>query len=526
MGSTAPLRVTDEQVAAYRAATNGLWRRGILAPWKLDRAQCDVYRSIFHSQASRFVLEIARRWGKTFLLVTIAIETCLRTPKVRVVYGAPTLKHLAEFVLPAFEAIIADAPPDCRPVWNSARGHWTFPNGSYVHLFGADDKRKADRGRGPASVLAIFDEAGFTPVLRYVIRSVFRPQLLSTGGRMLLASTPAEDPDHDFTAVAEIAERNGTYARLTIHDSPRYTKEQIEKFIADDARDEGMSVEAYVTSDDFRREYLAERVINKLLVVVPEWEAVAAECTLAVKRPDHFDAWTVLDPGGADPHAVTFGYWDFARSVLVVEDELLQTNGENTAELAAAVKAKEDALWGAKRYEGTVRALTGDPDPRLLEALPQWLLPAVGAKNVPEQPYMRWSDNNLITVRDLYALHGLLFAPTAKDDKNAAVNNLRVLVGAKKVLVNPRCVHTLRHLRTTTWKNHKRREYARRAGEHGDCLDTLVYAARNVDQHRNPAPPITTVGAGLYRSLHDTEQESTATALARLFTSGNPRARR
>lgn len=449
------------------------------------------------SDAPRFVLEIARRWGKTFLLVVVAIETCLRNPGSRVVYGAPTLKHLQEFILPTFEKVIEDAPADCRPRWDAQAGHWRFPvngpaRGSYVHLFGADDKRKANRGRGPEARLAIFDEAGFTPpgLLSYILRSIFRPQLLrpgeKEGGRTFLGSTPAEQPDHDFTAIAERAEANGNYARRTIYDNPRLTPERVRAFIEEDAKEEGLSVEDYKQTDEFRREYLAERVVNKLLVVVPEWEAKRATLIRDVPRPEYFRAQTVLDFGGADPHAVHFAYWHPKLNAYVVEDELLLKEDQNTAELALAVKKKEEERWGVKGWDGTLAVAREGVLRELLDQVPEWMQGILSADAKP-QPWSRVADNNLQLVRDLYELHQLAFIPTQKDNKQLQVNNLRVLIRQEQFIISKRCVHTDRHLRATTWKDHKRKDFTRRAGEHGDLVDTSVYGVRNVDR-RDPTP--------------------------------------
>jgi hypothetical protein len=461
------------------------WRRGLLR-WKLHTDQQSVYDSIHGTDASRFVLEIARRWGKSYLLATIAIETCIRFPGCRVVYGAPTLKLLQEFILPTFEALIEDAPADVKPRWDGSKGHWRFPNGSWVHLFGADDKRKADRGRGPDARLAIFDEAGFSPVLAYVIKSIFKPSLLRTGGRTLLGSTPAEEPDHPFTAMAERAEARGTYARRTIYDNPQLTPERIAAFIADDAKDEGMSVEQYMLSDDFRREHLAERVVNRLLTVVPEWEDARKSCIVAVPQPDAYDAMTVIDWGGADPHAIIFGYWHFKLAKWVIEDELLLRDGQNTKGLVDALQEKERQLWGVELFDGTLRAMHLNEERELLKNVPEWLIDKI-EKAAPRQPYARWCDNNnLALARDLAELHGVAVIPTAKNDLQLQVNNLRLMIGAGDVLLHPRCVETDRHLRSTTWHNHKRRDFRRtEGGEHGDLVATCIYGARNLSR-RNP----------------------------------------
>lgn len=514
------------QRAAQELVRQELWRRGVLS-WKFHCDQFSVYEEIQRSRRARYLLEIARRWGKTFLLATIATETCLRKAKARVVYGAPTLTHLEQFIIPTFDTIFADAPADCRPVWRESKNRYIFPNGSVIQLFGADDKRKANRGRGPAADLCIFDEAGFCPILKYVIATIFRPQLQNNpNGRILLGSTPAEEPDHDFTEMAERAEANGNYARRTIYDNPRLTPEQITQFIEDDAKEEGMTREQYEATDTFRREYLAERVIDKLLVVVPEWADVRDECRIAVPRPEYFNGMTMVDWGGNDPHAVAFGYWHFEVAKWVIEDELCLRNGENSAVFAELLKQKERELWGTNKWEGTMRGARDEVTQTLLDCLPDWMAAILTKEEeAQQQPFTRWCDNsNIPMIRDFYELHGIALIPTAKDNKEAQVNNLRVMFRSKQVLIHPRCVATDRHLRQTTWANHRRKDYARKAGEHGDGLDALLYGARNLDK-RNPIPAHLRLvpTAGMSRGRGPIENELGGSALSRLIQNSRKR---
>lgn len=472
-----------------RAVRDEAWRRGFLR-WKLHSEQQLIYDQIAKAEAdgeARFVMEIARRFGKTWLLAVLACETCLRNPGVRVVFGAPSLKHLQEFILPTFDAVTADAPPDCRPVFHAQSGHWRFPNGAWTHLFGADDKRKASRGRGSESARNIFDEAGFSPVLDYVLDDVFRATTMHSGGMTLLGSTPADIPDHPFSAIAERAERDGYYARRTIHDNPMLTKERIAEFIAEGAREQGMSVEDYIQTDTFKREYLAQRVTDKRLSVVSEWEEARTKAIQRTERPEFYDAYVALDPGGHDPHALLFMYWDFRNARLVVEGEVLLRDSENSAQIVEAAKAKEKELWGVDKYDGTLRAAIENRE-GLAQYVPGWMEDILTSKSAPQQPYLRVMDVNTILSKDLYQLHKMAFITTAKDDKEAAVNNLRVLIREGKLVVSPDCPNLDRHLRTTTWKDHKRKEYARKGGEHGDLVDALVYGLRNIDRQRNPFP--------------------------------------
>lgn len=467
--------------------------------WLLHKGQLEALEAFEAAPGSRFVLEVARRWGKTWLLLTLAFQTCLRTPRVRVVYGAPTLKHLAEFILPTFEALAEQMPEELRPKWNPSKGHIEFYNGSYIHLFGADNKRNADRGRGPAAVLAIFDEAGFCSLLRYVLRSIFRPSLLHSGGRTVVASTPAELPDHDFTKVAELAEANGAYFNRDVWANPLLTEEQIRKFLEDDARDEGISVEAYIESDDFQREYCAKRVINRLLLAMPEWVAPWKDGRpyreshfVKLERPRIFRGHTIIDFGGNDPHAAQLAYWDVERG-LCIERELLLTKDERSKLLSDEVKRLEEATWGVKRWDGTLAALTSENLAHHFRhrqpggtTVPDFLLREVNRQAQP-QPYLRICDVNLELARHLHSV-GLAAVPVHKTDKQFMAQQLRNLIADGRYWVDSSCVATDRHLRTTTWANEKRKAWAHRGGEHGDLVDTSIYAALAMSR-QVPAEP-------------------------------------
>ncbi len=485
-----PELTPDEHRAAVRIGRDICWRNGNLRHL-LHSGQHEVYDTIAKRNASREVMEISRKFGKTWLCVVLAAEPCLKTPGVRVVYGAPSLKHLEEFVLPVMRRIAHDAPADCEPEYNAHNGHWTFPNGSWVHLFGADDMNKAERGRGPEAVRALFDEAGFSPVLQYVLSDVFKPSLMLTRGQTILSSTPSSEPDHPFTAIAEIAEGNGTYFNRTVWDNPMMSEAMIRGFIADDARDNGMTEAEYEASSTFRREYMAERVVDRTLVVMGEdWTTTRESAMMEVERPQFFDAYESLDIGGIDPHAVLFGYWHFQKSWLVIEDELLLREGQNSAQLVEAWKAKSKELWGTNQWDGTLRILHEErADPVFMLHLPQWARERVQASaTAPLQPYVRICDSPTQIATDLAVLHGIACIPTEKVDKRWYVNEFRVLMRQGRVKIHPRCRNLDRHLRQTVWANHRQSDYKRKNGEHGDLLDDAVYMARNIRKERNPTP--------------------------------------
>lgn len=457
----------------------------------LHADQLTVREHLLSCPAQIYVLEIARQWGKTWLLVTLAVEDCLRYPGCRVAYGSSTSKSLQEYIIPTIAAVTEDFPEDCRPVFDSYRNRWKFPNGSWISLFGCEDMLKARRSRGPKARRIILDEAGFIPILQRVVENVLLPQLTrlapeDTPHSFILGSSPAEEPDHPFTALAEIAEANAALSNRSIYDNPQLTSAQIENLITKLAQAKGLSPEAYIKSDVWKREYLARRVIDKNLVAIPDWAEVRSTQFVALPRPQFFDATVGLDPGGVDPYYIAFTYWDFARAALVVEDEINFPNAPHSGQVIAAAKAKELELYGTNTWNGTLHAFQRT-NRELWDATPDWLRDKWD-EEAPRQPYVRWSDNNIDFCKSIYGMHGYAAVPTGKGTLEVMNNETRVMVAAKQVFVHPRCVVMDRHLRTATWANHRRQEYARRGGEHADGLATLNYIVRNIDRQRNPMP--------------------------------------
>lgn len=470
------------------------WRGGDLT-WLLHAGQVDVWREVLKfinnpDGSNVFVLELARQFGKTFLCLVISLMIAIRTGG-RCVYGAPTLQMLREFILPTFDAIASTAPESVRPRFNGSNSHIETHTGGYIHLFGADDQRRADRGRGPPAEFAVFDEGGNEGVgnlLRYIVTKVFEPAFQHTGGRCVLPSTPASTPDHDFTAMTEEAEARGEALNRTIYDNPMLTAARIEEIILKAARTAGKSVEAFKESPEFQREYLAKRVIEKSLVVLPEWADHRAKLFKAVERPEFFRGTATLDFGGNDPHGLHLGYWHHPLNAYVIEHEDLMVSPCNSLQMATRAKALETEAWGVKQWAGTMAAARDATLVEWRDSIPKWMAGLLEREIEGDgQPWMRVADNDIALVRDLYELHDMAFVPTAKDDKQLQVNNLQVSINREQVYVHPRCVHTDRHWRTTTWADHKRDTYARRGGEHGEFVDTAVYALRNVDR-RDPTP--------------------------------------
>ncbi len=477
------------QAAARRAFIRLRWEAGDLE-YVLHEDQRRVralIREAFAGKARRFVLEIARRWGKTIELVAFCCEESIRNPGSRIVYGAPTLKMLSEFVHPAYELVCRDAPDDLKPVWSESKKHYSFPNGAWHHLFGCDDERQAATGRGGEALGVVFDEAAFTAVLPFVMTTVFAPALQLSNGWQLLGSSPADRPDHDFTAIAELEEAAGNYANRSWLDNPMLSDERRLEIIEENARQAGMPPEDYVKSPGYLREYMGKRVVDPLLVAVPEWAEVAEECTKVIERPTLFRGHTAIDFGGNDPHAALLGYWHLTEG-LVIEHEVLLRSDEVHVQLIDAVKAKEREAWGVDVFDGTLAALADSSlAARFGDRMPEWMKGKSHSLARP-QPWLRVADHNMELIRIFYETGHFACLPAQKQDKELRIQRLRAMVLERKLKVHPRCVHLLRHLRQTTWRNHERREWARKGGEHGDLIDCLSYMVMDLNRDVPLAP--------------------------------------
>lgn len=105
-------------------------------------------------------------------------------------------------------------------------------------------------------------------------------------------------------------------------------------------------------------------------------------------------------------------------------------------------------------------------------------------------------DNNYkILINDLFIDHGLQFFATAKDDKQAQINKVRMLIKRGDLVIHPRCKNLIYHLKTAKWDKN-RKKFLRSKGDpnkgikanHADLLDALIYLVRNVEFGRNPYP--------------------------------------
>ena len=444
--STSPQITRSEAVAR-------LWMMGILT-WKLDPVQLELYNFFHNNKQKTTVWSCSRRLGKSYALCCIAIEKCLKKPNTVVKFIAPTQKHVKMIIRPLLKEIFRDCPKEIRPDFRTGDNVYRFQNGSEIQLAGTDSGH-AENLRGANADLCLVDEAGFCDDLKYIVQSILIPTTTTTRGKIILSSTPPKSIDHEFAKYMEDAEEKGTYIKKTIYDGlgQRITQEMLDE-IVDELGGEN--------SPEFRREYMCELIMDEDHSVVPEFtDQLQSEIIKEHKKPIFYDAYVSGDLGAKDFTVFLFAYYDFQEAKIVVEDEVVLKGGSRrttTDIMAAEIKKKEADLW--------TDPITKDQ----------------------KKPYKRVCDNDLLVINNLLMQNNLLFQATDKYDSHAALNNMRMLLKNRQIIIHPRCKTLIQHLKYATWATNKKTYVRDTNNGHYDAVDALKYLVRNVQMTKNPFP--------------------------------------
>lgn len=473
-----------ESEVSRRQAVKILWKKGILK-WKLHDLQKKIYDEYYSGQDEITTLLISRQTGKSFLMCILAIETCLRKSNAIVKYACPKQKMVKTILKPIMRQILEDCPPEIKPEYKENDKLYVFPNGSEIQMAGCDNQNY-DNIRGGKSDLWIVDEAGFCNELDTVVYNVLAPTTTTTDGRGILASTPDPDaPEHSFVKdFVEPAKSQGRLHLYTIYDNPLLTEAKIQKIIN--------KYPGGTKNPRFRAEYMCEIIRNYENTVIPEFDDTNQKIIVTNKyeKPKFFDAYLSMDIGGKDFTVVLFAYYDFLNNKVVIEDEYVLREKQNTNIIASNIKQKCAKLWGEK------------------------------------PPYLMFADNNnIILLNDLQLTHGLNFIPTRKDNKEAAIHQLRLKVMNNEIIIHPRCATLIYHLQYATWakKSEKSvnpsgyKQFARSAdGGHFDACDAAIYLIRNIVYGKNPYP----AGYGVLSSMdhfHRTPPQNNHETIKQMF---------
>lgn len=442
------------------ALKHELWRRNLLQ-YKMhvnQKEMWDLYVKAPEFSVSTWLL--ARQSGKSFAIGLMSTIKCQEKPNLVVKILCPTKVQAKTVYEPIFRQIFEDCPEELKAEYNSQGWCYVFPNGSQIQLAGSDGGH-AERLRGQKTDLAFVDEAAFCTSLGYIVRSILLPTATHTKGKIILASTPSPELDHDFNAFIEDSEGKGLLTKKTIYDNPLLDQTQIDNIIS--------NYIGGVNSSEFRREFLCEIIKDENLSVLPEVDdELLSKIVKVPELPPFYSRYVAMDIGFKDLTVVLFGYYDFRDNKIVIQDEIVKSGKQiHLPDFTKELQDKEKELWNNPLTHELVK-----PDVRASDINPF----VIQEINI----YSKKHDPN----------HTIDFSIATKHDKLAHLNKLRVMLANERILINPKCETLIRHIKHCKWKDKSNKDDFARSQDDGhyDAVDALLYFSRAINYNKNPYP--------------------------------------
>lgn len=411
---------------------------------KLKPVQQEMFKLFLgYNEGRKYVIHCSRRLGKTYLLCVLAIIFALSKPNAQIRYASVSQKSVRKMIFPIMKEVFSYLPKEYKGKWNNQEGAYRFTNGSEIHVAGVNNGHEDDL-RGTSADLCIVDEAAFVDNLEYLVDSVLIPQLITTHGKLIMASSSPLSPAHQFTSYIQQARNGGYYSSFDITQGG-YTDDIVKEFLKECGGP---------TSTTARREYFNELIVDSEMAVIPEWHNKLVQDIQPDEFRQFYHNYSSMDIGVRDKTVILWAYYDFKKAKLIIEDEFSISGQETTTRnISNGIKDKEIE----RNYQTLYRRVA--------------------------------DNNNLILLNDLSADYNYHYSPTDKDLLAAMINEVRLMVQDERILVNPRCKQLIGCLEFGVYKDNKRKEFGRsKIYGHYDALASLIYLVRNLDTQTNPIP--------------------------------------
>lgn len=500
-------KLLDHQVEDYNA----------FRAWNVDRQTPEhiaINRQAGATYHNVWVDEIGRRWGKTSKALVVELEEAIQRPNSRSMIFTPLQKSIGGIIVPLTKILFADAPDEYFPHYRTTKsgshqGLEVKATESWTKLVGVD--KHSDALRGEFLDRCIGTEAAFVRgsvkegSLAEIIQGTIQPQFrYRPWGFVLLESSTAKQPDHDFNSVfredAQLRRRAHGERKMwcfrthTIDEVTNMTPEEIEIELDQSGGRNHPKV---------RREYFCEEIRDPEDTIVPEFDAptkarphTAHVVPAGSPVPRYAMAYVGMDPGFRDPLGLLWGYVDFERNKLVIQADFAELNC-SLERASTVMRETESGLWFTEHRKPGDRSV---PMLSIRDALKTtvdelvWKAPTPALtywqhETLKPNPYRRISDVAPQFLSELAAKHAINFEATAKDDADAQLHALRLGFSQNRIEIWDTCQHLIRQLRSGVW-NELRTEWERTPTlGHCDCIAALIYMWRNIDWRLNPFPP-------------------------------------
>lgn len=441
------LKLLEAEEAHQLKSRDELWYKGDLR-FLLHDAQKLIYDAFWSTKHRETVILASRRFGKSFLSVVWCLEYAIRNPRTIVRFIPPEIKQAFNIVQPTFLTLEQSWPPGLIR-YHSSEKAWQVGKGSWLYLGGFDSQKDASRG-GQASLI-VCDEAGFTnpDEYNYILKSVLKPQLLTTRGRLVIPSTPSKITSHPFMVetVAD-AKLEGRFHRFTIYDNPMLDAEQIEEAKRDCGGED---------SEDFKREYLCESVRSASSAVLPRWRDELIE---NFELTPYMYRAIVGDFGGVQDktviHAIAYRYRSNVDGDVLFCDEREYPPNTPTDEIVKGIRELHEL----------------------------YIKPSLA----PEQDQTAYLDCPGQLQVDLNNQHNMSVRIPLKDEFHSGVNLINLFVNSRRIRVHPRCKFTAMTFEAARF-NDRRTDYVRNPVlGHCDAIASAIYGIRMICKDRDGSP--------------------------------------
>lgn len=450
--------MVDREIMVYAC-----WLKGRLR-YLLRPYQKEVYDGVRRLEQQEegppiIFLNLSRQIGKSTTSAIILLEDCIRNPNTFVTFISATKVDAKDIIRKVMVPILDECPPDLKPQWRQDDYAYVFSNGSELAVLGADDEAQISRIRGRPRHKNVVDEARNIRHLENLVESVLIPSMLTTGGVVILSTTPADTPEHKSKDYYEQTKVDNALFEFTIWDAKQscpdiFTNEVINKL----ARAYG-GFEASA----WQREFECKWVVEKTRALTPEWTDEYIIRFDEIPRNEYypyFQKVVFLDIGYRDFTSLLFGYWNYDLHKLFIEDEWCDTGQATLVEnVAEIVKNKEKELWGEPE---NIFRVSDNNDPRYTGQLAAdfdlpftWVVKSKGTHDK--------------------ILHGM-------------VKDVRTALKMGQIFVSDRCKVLALTLANGLWdENFKEFERGSNIG-HADALAALMYGWRMIDKFDDPVP--------------------------------------
>ena len=236
--------------------------------YKIDRTFFPWQQNVLHTLQKRNTLLCGRRSGKSFSEAGLAVLHCTKgydtingfnKQRSVLVMGLTISKTKDVF----WDNLIKYANISGMPYKaDNANLRITVENGAFIQLVGNNSKTDREKLRGQDYSLIIIDEAQSQQALKYLMVDILGPIIKGRDSTAILSGTGAITAKGYWKDITD-GDLSGTWKHYsaTMKDNPTVPEDALETVLKDNGW----------TKDDitFRREYLAENIIDTTRIVYP-----------------------------------------------------------------------------------------------------------------------------------------------------------------------------------------------------------------------------------------------------------------